>query len=143
MEMKNKILFFGFLVLLVFHFFQTSSFSQKNSQKASKIQAWEIFASVDYWYFCRDENGNYDNTCVDKVKIKFENNSRYKVSRISFVLEIKLEDATLYRKKHTLFVDIEPGEVVSYDVKLAGKVTAYSGYDYSDFDDFIEIVSAK
>ncbi len=132
--MKNVIL------LLLFFFFLSNSFLVSQNKK-KKIEPYQVYGYVDYWYFCQDENGNYLDDCVYKVKINFSNYSKYHVSNITFFLIIKVESSTLYKKRHTLNVDIGPDEQVSYDLFLASKVTVPLGYTYEDFYDQIEIIS--
>lgn len=134
-----KYLFF-ILVLSFFFISQDIAYSQK---KAKKIETWEVYGNVDYWYFCRNENGDFDDGCVEKVKIKFSNTSTNHISKITFKLKINVANSTIYKKQHTINVDIDPDETVPYDIKLSGKVTGYIGYSYKDFVDDIEIISVK
>jgi hypothetical protein len=132
--------FVVFLVLIFIFMSQDNAFAQK---KVKKIENYEVYATVDYWYYCKDDNGNFYDNCVDKVKIKFSNISSSHISKITFKLKIEVAESAIYKKKHTINVDIDPDEIVSYDVKLSGKVTAYQGYSSADFMDEIEIILVK
>lgn len=137
--MKYLLIFFITIVLFNPYF---EILAQKKSKK-KKIETWQVNASVDCWYFCCDEAGNYDDTCVDKVKIRFENESSYSISRITFLLIIECDNVVIYRKKHSLNVDIGPNEVVSYELKLSSKVTAFRGLNYECFVDYFVIISVE
>jgi hypothetical protein len=129
------ILFFGFLFIS-----QGDAFAQK---KTKKIETYDVWGTVDYWYYCKDDNGNFDENCVDRVKIKFTNSSTSHLSKITFKLKIEVAGSTIYKKKHTINVDIDPDETIPYDIKLSGKVNGYQGQNIDDFRAEIEILSVK
>lgn len=104
-------------------------------------ECW-ISASVVYWYFCKDD-GNYNDACVDRVSIEFTSFTDFTVSRITFILTITEEGSTKYRKRHTVSVNLEPGETITYELTLAGRVYAYAGHDYTYFRDEIDIRHCK
>lgn len=135
--MKNllfMLVLFGFLFIS-----QADVFAQK---KSKKIETWEVFGSVDLWYLCKEDGYPID-YCVDKVKIKFTNNSNQHISKITFKLIIKSKESIIYKKQHSVNVDIDAGETVPYDIKLSGKANGYQGQDTDDFRDEIEIKSVK
>lgn len=135
--MKYFVLIFvlGFLFIC-----QDIALAQK---KGKKIETWDVYGTVDYWYYCKDENSNIDEHCVETVKIKFSNNSSSHISKITFKLKIDVAGSTIYKKQHTINVDIDPDETVPYVIKLSGKVTPYQGYSATDFVANIEIISVK
>ena len=104
-------------------------------------ECW-ISASVVYWYFCKD-NDHYNDACVDRVSIEFTNSSDFAVSRITFILTITEEGTIKYRKRHTISVNLEPDETITYELTLAGRVYAYAGHDYTYFRDDIDIRHCK
>ncbi|MBI5325065.1 MAG: hypothetical protein HZB41_07325 [Ignavibacteriae bacterium] len=102
-----------------------------------------VWGSVDYWYFCKDEKGNFLDDCIEKVKIKFTNISSCHISKITFKLIINANETIIYKKQHIINVDIDYDETVPYDVSLTGKATCYEGQNYEDLRDEIKIISVK
>lgn len=135
-----------FIIIIIFGFLfisQDIAFSQK---KSKKIETWEVNDSYREWTFCNN-NGYPDDRCIEKMKITFENFSQYHVSSISIMLKIKSPSGTtLYKKKHTVIVDLDPGEKAPCkEFYLKEKVSDYQ-YGFSDSENVnidIEILSVK
>ncbi|MEN6295484.1 MAG: hypothetical protein ABFD61_05075 [Chloroherpetonaceae bacterium] len=102
------------------------------------------------WYYCQN-NGDIDDHCIEKMRITFENGSDYHISSITIMLEIKSYDGlTLYKKRHTVSVDLDPREILPCnEFFLKERLYSYAtGYLFSDADEFmknidIQILSAK
>lgn len=139
--MKNLLLIF---VLFGFLFIgQEDAFAQK---KSKKIESYEI----DYqrWdaEYCRDSYGNIQTNCIDRIKLTFTNNSNFHVSTI--VVNVKIvnsEGTTLYKKKHTCSVDLDPFETAACkQFKLSEKVHhSYNFDEYNTFSVYVEVLSVK
>ncbi len=141
--MKNLLfifVLFGFLFIS-----QEDVFAQK---KSKKIETWQVSIGYYEWTYCKS-NGYSDDRCIEKMKLTFENYSEYHVSSISFMLKIKSPSGTtLYKKKHTVTVDLDPGEKAPCkEFYLKEKVTDYE-YGFSDSKTVVnnidvEILSVK
>jgi len=140
-----KKLLFAFVLFGFLFISQDDIFAQK---KGKKIKPWEIYITYYEWYYCTS-NGYVDDRCIEKMKLTFQNNSVYHVSSISFMLKIKSPSGTtLYKKKHTVTVDLDPGETAPCkEFSLKEKVTDFE-YGFSDSETVVnnidvEILSAK
>lgn len=121
--------------------------NKSKPKKNQKIDPWEISVNYYQWFFC-ENNGYYNDKCIEKMKITFENSSNYHVSSITFILTIIKPHVTiLYKKKHTVEVDLEPGEVGSceefyLDERVYEFEYGFNSENASSFFD-IEIISVK
>lgn len=135
-----KILFFMIAVLGFMFISQDTTYAQK---KSKKIETWEVkYHNCDYTY-CYS-NGSYDQDCMEKMKITFSNNSKNHISSITFILKIiNSNGSTLYKNKHTVKVDLDPGEKAPCkEFYLKEKVSDYQ-YSFTDVDVDLEILSVK
>lgn len=102
------------------------------------------YKSSDLW-FCN--NGGYiDESCINKVRITFLNESFKRVTSITFNLEIQdVNGSTLYKKKHTVSVDLDHEEQAPCnEFWLSSSV--YSSYSFNVPDNHtfnVEVLSAK
>lgn len=140
-----KILLF-ILVLFGFLFIsQEDAFAQK---KSKKIETWQVSYSYLEWTYCKS-NGYPDDRCIEKMKITFENFSEYHVSSITFMLKIKSPSGTtLYKKKHTVTVDLDPGEKAPCKEFYLKEKVFDGQYGFSDSETVannidVEILSVK
>ncbi len=113
-------------IILLLGFFFVSSDSVYSQKKARKIETWEVIHSSTQWYYT-NVNGYYNNNCIEKMCLTFQNYSNYKVKSISLILTIQnCEGTILYKKKHTLSVDLDPIEIAPSKVfKLFENVCDY------------------
>ncbi len=93
---------FGFLFIS-----QEDAFAQK---KSKKIETWEVYHTYSSWIYC-NLNGYPDPMCIEKVTLTFSNSSSYHISKLTIKLKIMdSEGRTIYKRKHTIQVDLDPGE---------------------------------
>ncbi len=88
-------------------------FALDSKPKKPKIETYEIEHTFTQWWYCYDGN-NYNENCIEKMKLTFENQSQYQTSGLSFWVEIRnSDDIVLYKRKHTASLQLDPGEVGS------------------------------
>ena len=138
-----KVLFFMIVVFGFIFINQDTTYAQK---KSKKIETWEVSDHYREWSYC-NSNGHYDQNCIEKMRITFQNNSEYHISSITFILKIKDPNgSTLYKKKHTVKVDLDPDEQAPCkEFYLKEKVSDYQ-YGFSDTESVdidVEILSVK
>lgn len=126
-----------FIFVLGFLFIgQDIAFSQK---KSKKIETWELRHRSTNYMYCPGFGSN----CIDRVSVVIENTSEYHVSKLSIKLKItSKQGVTLYKRKHNLQVDLDPGETgASKEFKLYEKVINDADFDSDGCDFDIEILS--
>ena len=138
-----KILFFMIAVLGFMVISQNTTYAQK---KSKEIETWEV--AYERWdaEYCYDTFGNQITNCIDKMKLTFTNNSNSHITTI--IVNIKIinnEGTTLYKKKHTCKVDLDPSETAACkQFKLSEKVNhSFNFSEYNTFSVKIEILSVK
>jgi len=140
-----KTLFFIFILTGFLFISQEDVFAQK---KSKKIETWQVSDSYREWTYCKS-NGYPDDRCIEKMKITFENFSEYHVSSITIMLKIKSPSGTtLYKKKHTVTVDLDPGEKAPCKQFSLKEKVMDSQYGFPDGDETaknidVEILSVK
>lgn len=88
-------------------------FALDSKPKKRKIETYEITYTRAQWWYCYDGN-HYNEDCIEKMKLTFENQSQYRTSGLSFWIEIRnSNDDVLYKRKHTASLQLDPGEVGS------------------------------
>jgi len=124
-------------LLFIFFLFSYLFISQDvvlAQKKSKKIERWDIFILAKYfeWYYCEND-GYIDDKCIEKMRIAFQNFGNYHVSSITFLLTITNSDGiTLYKKKHTVPIDLDPDETAfCKEFYLKEKVWDYK-YGFSD-----------
>lgn len=133
------------ILIIVFFASGNVTFAQKKGKKA---ETWQISDSYRHWTFCKT-NGVIDDACIEKMSITFENSSDYHVSNISVMLKIINPSGTvLYKKKHTLSIDLDPGEKAPCREFYLKEKVMDSQYGFSDSDSVannikIEIISVN
>ena len=123
--------------------------SQENAhaqKKSKKIENWEVYHSRSEWTY-ENNNGYYNDQCITKMRLTFQNNSQYSVKSINLMLKIKNCDGSiLYKKKHTVSIDLDPDDKApSKEFKLAETVCDYT-CGFVDGDKVtidVEILSVK
>ena len=138
-----KKLLFAFVLFGFLFISQDDIFAQK---KGKKIEPWEIYWNRWDAEYCRDSYGNIQTNCIDRMILTFSNNSNYHISKIVVNIEIvDSEGNTLYKKKHTCSIDLDPGETAACkEFKLSEKV--YHNYNFDEYDTFsiyIKVLSAE
>ncbi len=131
-----------FWVLIIFLILvHTENYSQKSLKR---ISPWEVEATYSYWFYEKTDFG-YNSYCIEKWQIHFQNNSSYLVTKIKFKLIIKTNDGVvLYKKVHSVDLEIEPGETVASDVfPLKNLVCADFPFDSDNFYWNIEILKVN
>ncbi|MBM2817285.1 MAG: hypothetical protein HW421_4047 [Ignavibacteria bacterium] len=133
--MKNFVLILSLCLLFIS---QDVTFAQK---KGKKIETWELIHRGTSFNYC-------GNNCIDKVWIRFQNNSSYHVSTIILKLRIYTPDnTTIYKRKHSIQIDLDPGEIGAskkfsiYELVVSDYGFEGEGEGGCDFD--IEILSVK
>ncbi|MBM2815566.1 MAG: hypothetical protein HW421_2328 [Ignavibacteria bacterium] len=132
--MKYFILILSLYLLFIF---QDVAIAQK---KGKKIETWELIHTGVSFNYC----GNYN--CIDKVWIRFQNNSSYHVSTITLKLRIYTPDnTTIYKRKHSIQIDLDPGEIgASKKFNLYEQVISDYGFEGDGSCDFdVEVLSVK
>lgn len=66
-------------------------------------------------------------SCVDRVRITFQNLDYIKISRLKFDLIISFREEnsfqTYYKARHNIDIVLLPDEVISYDLKLFNRIS--------------------
>jgi ankyrin repeat protein len=94
------------------------------------------------WWYC----DSYNTNCIYKMKLTFENKSYKPIKSITFMLTISdSNDNKLYKKKHTVALDLDNDEVGdTQEFKLNGNVnSSYSFDDSSNHSINVEVISVK
>ncbi len=94
------------------------------------------------WWYC----DGYNTNCIYKMKLTFENKSYKPVKSITFMLTITDPNkSTLYKKKHTVALDLDNDEVGdTQEFKLNGNVNSSYGFDDSSNHSInVEVISVK
>lgn len=93
-----------------------------------------------YWY-C-DNNGYLDENCIDKVSSTIENLSHSLITSITFMFTIKNREnsSVVYKKRHTIYMQLYPGEKYACDPFPLAQPLYINAKDYY-FD--VEFISAQ
>lgn len=99
-----------------------------------------VSAERYWWWYCENRE-----TCVDKMQIKIANNSYKPINSITFNLTIKDNSNTvLYRKQHTVKINLNHGEVgMTPEFKLANKVRSSSSITGDNTSFIVEMISVR
>ena len=130
------------ILLIIFVLFGFLFISQEDAiaqKKSKKIETWELIHRNTSFDYCDSYN------CIEKVWITIENTSSYHVSTITLKLRIYTpENTTIYKRKHTIQVDLDPGETgASKKFNLYEKVLSEHGFEEGGCNFSIEILSIK
>ncbi|MEJ5286314.1 MAG: hypothetical protein CH6_2589 [Candidatus Kapaibacterium sp.] len=105
--MKKKVIFLIIIYLAI------TPFALDCKPKKRKIETYEITHTYTKWWYCFD-GYKYDENCIERMSLTFENGSQFQTSGLSFWVEIRdFDDNVLYRRKHTASLQLDPGEVGS------------------------------
>lgn len=122
---------FGFLFIS-----QEDVFAQK---KSKKIETWKVYHESTSFLDMDSYQVAY------KCSITLTNNSSYHISKVTLKLIIKdKNDVTIYKRKHTIQVDLDPGETGGSKVfNLYEKVFNANGFDNDGVTVSSEIISVN
>lgn len=91
------------------------------------------------WWFC-DEG--YNTNCIEKMNMKFDNQSFQHITFITIMLEIKEKygGELIYKKRHNLKIDLDPDEMANSEpFKLSNQVFGITDSTWVD----VEVLSIK
>ncbi|HPD33793.1 MAG TPA: ankyrin repeat domain-containing protein, partial [Candidatus Kapabacteria bacterium] len=108
----------------------------KGANKAGALKC----SDLQFWY-CVD-NGYTNENCIDKVHFTIENFTNSQISSITFMLSIenKEDKSVVYKKRHTIYMQLYPGEKYACDPFPLAQPLYINANEY-DFG--VEIISAQ
>jgi len=108
----------------------------KGANKADALICREI------WSWNCVNNGYTNENCIDKISLTIENLSHSLITSITFMLTItnKEDGSVIYKKRHTIYMQLYPGEAYPSDPFPLAQPLYIKANDYN-FD--IEFISAQ